>query len=60
MTLYVHDEADGNGTLSAPRVESQKIHVSDFGSYVEEQHANSNKGFRDQYCVNQFLSECVL
>lgn len=44
---------DGSNSHSTPRVESMKVHVSDFGTYVEEQHANGNKGFRDQYYVSR-------
>lgn len=52
MSLFVRSEDDDVDTSGIPQIESNCISVADFGSYTEEQHGNSNRGFRDQYFVS--------
>ena len=59
MSLFVRSEDDDVDTSGIPQIESNCISVGEFGSYTEEQHANSNRGFRDQYFVSSESKTCV-
>ena len=52
MSLFVRSEDDDVDASGIPQIESNCISISEFGSYTEEHHANSNRGFRDQYFVS--------
>ena len=52
MSLFVRSEDDDVDTAGIPQIESNCISVEEFGKYAEEHHANSNRGFRDQYFVS--------
>ena len=59
MSLFVRSEDDDVDASGIPQTESNCISVSEFGSYTEEQHANSNRGFRDQYFVSLKMPDHV-
>ena len=60
MSIFVRSEDDDVDTAGIPQIESNCISVSEFGSYTEEQHANSNRGFRDQYFVSSRMPIMIL
>ena len=53
VQLKVYSEDDSrNGKLDGDRLMTRKVAVKEFGYYVEELHADSNKPFREQFFVS--------
>ena len=54
VTLFVHSEHDTQpvAVKGIPLVDSVVVAMEEFGGYVAKQHANNNRGFRDQYFVS--------
>ncbi len=55
VTLFVQSES-GEQTVKDQGVlvlDSMPVALEEFGSYVSDQHANSDRGFRDQFLVGQ-------
>ena len=57
MSVFVKSEDDDTDLAGIPQIESNCISVEEFGKYTEEMHANSNRGFRDQYFVSLFATK---
>lgn len=49
--MYSEDDSR-NARLEEDRLETCKVAVKEFGSFVEELHANGNKPFREQFFVS--------
>ncbi len=53
VNVFVRVEGEATPALQKRAMEMKPVPVADFGQYVDENHSNNNRGFRDQYLVSR-------
>ena len=56
VKVFVHVDGEATPDVQKRLVVLQAVPIANFGRFVADNHANSNRGFRDQYAVRRHSS----